>query len=398
MAFLRHGCSVSAVCPPGHPLRFVKNIANLYPDRGKALIHAIAAFDPDLIVPADDGVVWEMHRVHSFNPALRPLIEHSLGAAEWYSTIRSREETLRVASELGIRVPATEAVCSEDDLRWYENPAVLKLDGTWGGTGVEITRSAEGMRTAFRKLSKSRRVGDALKRLLFNRDFSALWQSRSEERRITIQEFIPGRPANTMLACWRGEVISSVTVEVVCGHGLTGIASVVRVIENAEIVECARLLAGRLMLNGFYGLDFVLERRTGAAYLIELNPRCTQLGHLRLPQQGDLAGAWIARLKGLPVPAEDDPITSDTIAFFPQAFQLNPENPYLRRGYHDVPWEEPKLFYELLRDSWPHRQWHARAYHLFRPATKYVEVQFDEMGSGFMEQELISSGSKPSEI
>jgi hypothetical protein len=164
---------------------------------------------------------------------------------------------------------------------------------------------------------------------------------------------------------------------------------VVRLIENAEIADAARLLARRLMLNGFYGLDFLLERGSGAAYLIEVNPRCTQLGHLRLPEQGDLAGTLIAQLKGEPAPVEDNPIASDTIAFFPQAFHLNPRNPYLSRGYHDVPWEEPALFHELLRDSWPHRQWHARAYRVFRPTKKYIEMRFDQ-AEEFSDRELVS--------
>jgi len=355
-------------------------------------------------MPSDDSVVWQMHRLHSSTPELRPLIENSLGAPEWYGTIRSRGETLRVASDLGIRIPQTRTVISEQDLRgWDESPvAVLKLDGTWGGTGVEIARSPDEMRAAFSKLSKPSRVDDTLKRLLFNRDPYVLWRRNTEERCVTIQEFIPGRPANTMLCCWRGEVISSVTVEVVCAHGTTGIATVVRLIRNAEIAAASRLLARRLMLNGFHGLDFVLEQGTGAAYLIEMNPRCTQLGHLRLPGQGDLVGALMARLKGAFPEVEDRVITSDTIAFFPQAFHLNPKNPYLRHGYHDVPWEEPALVDELLRDSWPHRQWHARLYHLLRPAKKYTEVQFDQMAAGYMEPELISetafSGTKQSGI
>jgi hypothetical protein len=401
MAFLRHGCRVSAVCPTGHPLRFVKGIESLYPERGDTLGRVIAAIRPDLIVPSDDSVVWQMHRLHASTPKLRPFIENSLGAPEWYATIRSRGETLQVASEMGIRIPETRTVASEKDLyRWYERPgAVLKLDGTWGGTGVEIARSPEEMCAAFSRLSKSWKTNSVLKRLLLNRDPSVLWR-RSEERRITIQEFIPGRPANTMFSCFQGKVISSVTVEVVCAYGTTGIATVVRLIQNGEIAEASRLIARRLMLNGFYGLDFILEQRSGNPYLIEMNPRCTQLGHLCLPGQGDLAGALIARLKGGCPSLENRVITSDTIAFFPQAFHLNPKNPYLWRGYHDVPWEEPELLHELLRDSWPHRQWHARLYYLLRPARKYTEMQFDQVAAGHSDQELIpesafNAASKP---
>ncbi|HEX3471161.1 MAG TPA: ATP-grasp domain-containing protein [Silvibacterium sp.] len=383
-AFIRHGCRVLAVCPTGHPLRFVRGVERLYPYDGfdsiGALKKAIAAARPDLIVPCDDGVVWQLHSLRASSPELRPLIEYSLGPPEMYSIISSRGAMLQAASELGIRIAATQALASEDELGdWCTAaPAVLKLDGTWGGKGVEIAHSPVEALESFRRLATPLAAGLAWKRFLINRDVLAVWSWRNRETpRITVQQFIQGHPANTMFACWQGEVLSIVTVEVICAQGATGAATVVRLIQNAEIAEAARLLARRLMLSGFHGLDFVLESGTGAAYLIEMNPRCTQLGHLRLPDQGDLAGVLIAKLRGEDPPAQDDPITGNTIAFFPQAFSWNPQNPYLHRGYHDVPWEEPGLLRELLRQSWPERQWRARLYHSFRPPPQEEEVNFD---------------------
>jgi ATP-grasp domain len=381
MALIRHGCRVSAVCPPRHPLRFVRGIEGLYPYKGPALRRAITASRPDIVVPCDDGVVWQLHSLHGIHPDVRLLIERSLGPPEMYPTIRSRGRVLQAAAELGIRVPPTETLNSEQQLGGWcaETAAVLKLDGTWGGTGVEIAHSPGEALAAFRRMAKPQGASVAWKRSLVNRDPFALWAWRNrEEPRVTIQQFIPGRPANTMFACWQGEVLSIVTVEVVSAQGTTGAATVVRLIHNAEIAEAARLIARRFRLNGFHGLDFVLESGTGAAYLIELNPRSTQLGHLRLPGQGDLAGVFSAKLKGEDPPLEGDPITSDTVAFFPQAFSWNPQSPYLHRGYHDVPWEEPGLLRELLREPWPDRQWLARLYHFFRPPKRLAEVQFDE--------------------
>ena len=394
-ALIHHGCRVSAVCPPGHPLRFVAGIEHLYPYRGldslEALKSAIAASRPAVIVPCDDGVVWQLHSLYAQCPELRQLIEYSLGQADSYPTIRSRARMLQTAFELGIRIPATDTLTSEDDLeKWHlENSTVLKADGTWGGSGVEIAHSHSQALAAFRKLSHPYGAGTAWKRLLVNRDPLALWLWRSGDRpNVTIQQFIPGSPANTMFASWRGEVLSMVTVEVLSAQGATGAATVVRLIQNAEIAEAARLLARRFMLSGFHGLDFILEECTGAAYLIELNPRCTQLGHLRIQDQGDLAGIFTAVLKGTGNPPTDNGITGETIAFFPQAFSWNPQSPYLHHGYHDVPWEEPKLFRELLREPWPDRQWLARAYHTLRPPNKPSEVQFDRVSHRDSEQSL----------
>ena len=119
-----------------------------------------------------------------------------------------------------------------------------------------------------------------------------------------------------------------------------------------------------MQLSGFHGLDFVLEQDTNAAYLLELNPRATQLGHLNLSGNGSLAEVMAGKLKNESPHASvsESQIAKSTIAFFPHAFKTTPESTYLHEGYHDVPWEQPALVRELLRDSWPERQWQGRVY------------------------------------
>ncbi len=383
IAFLRHGCSVSAICPPGHPLRFVSGVESLHLYKGLdsvgSLRAAITATQPDLIVPCDDGVVWQLHEIHARNTEFRVLIERSLGAPHAYPTIRSRGALLKTAAALGVRVPETRTVSSEAEVRafWKDAPAVLKLDGTWGGSGVAIARSLPEALASFHKLSQPMSAGVAWKRWLINREPIALWSwRRRESPNVTMQEFIPGRPANTMVACWKGEVLAIVSVAVIASQGATGAATVVRVVRNQEMEDAARKLAGAFQLNGFHGLDFVLDERTGAAYLIELNPRSTQLGHLRISGQGDLAGAIGAQLNAKAPAAALETIEGDTIAFFPQALNWNPDSPYLKSGYHDVPWEEPALQQELLRKAWPYRRLLYRLYHYFREVERQEEVKF----------------------
>jgi len=365
MAFLRHGCRVSAVCPPGHPLRFVTGIESLHTYKRlntiASLAAAIRAVGPSLIVPCDDGAVWQLHELHATEAEFRPLIEHSLGAKEAYPTLQKRGDLLKAAVELGIRVPVTQIVNSVDDLKGWcvDAPAVLKVDGTWGGEGVTIVRSHSNAVRGFRSAFGATKAGVAWKRFLINRHPLAIWSwQRRKSSSITIQEFIQGHPATAMFACWRGEVLASVTVEVLASQGATGAATIVRLVQNEEIDSAARLIAKRFMLSGFHGLDFILEEGTGAAHLLELNPRATQLGHLSLPLQGDLAGVLIAKITNEPVspPKPDDCIQSNTIAFFPQALNWNLKNIHLPEAYHDIPWEEPALVQELMRVSWPDRQ------------------------------------------
>jgi hypothetical protein len=369
MAFLRHGCRVFALCPPGHPLRFVTGIDSIYSYQGLAsmslLQEAIRAAQPTLIVPCDDIAVWQLHALHASEAGLRPLIELSLGAAEAYPAIQQRGEVLQIAQRLGIRVPLTRTINSAEELEdWtFVKPAVLKLDGTWGGEGVTIVRSLTEATQRFHSTPKTLKAWMAWKRYLVNRHFFALWVwHRRKTSKMTIQEFIPGRPATTMFACWRGEVLASSTVEVLVSQAPTGAANVVRMLKNSEIEEAVRLLARELQLSGFHGLDFVLEQGTEAAYLLELNPRATQLGHLNLSSLGDLAGVMAGKLKNETPDSISENQIQTAIAFFPFTFKSNPESVYLHQGYHDVPWDEPALVHELMCDPWPERQWRSRIY------------------------------------
>ena len=53
------------------------------------------------------------------------------------------------------------------------------------------------------------------------------------------------------------------------------------VVEGVQMKAAARAIVRHLGLSGMCGFDFVLDA-TGAAHLIEINPRATQVNHLRL--------------------------------------------------------------------------------------------------------------------
>jgi len=331
-----------------------------------ALQEAISVARPDIIVPCDDRAVWQLHELHELRPDLRPL-----GPPGSFATVRSRAALLDIARAAGVRTPETRAVRSEEDIRaWFADrpgQAVLKLDGTWGGSGVQVACSPERALETWRRFTAPEARGTSLKRWIIDRDPLAFWSRHSRGVRTTaIQAFITGRPANAMLAAWRGRLLGLVSVEVLCTQGPTGASTVVRLIRNAEIERAAAVLVRQLGLSGFLGLDFILEEGTGAPFLIELNARCTQLGHLILPAQGDLAGMLCAAVGASGAPATELPIDRELIAFFPQALAWNPDSPYMQQCHHDVPWTEPALVRELLRDSWVERRWLTRLYNWLR--------------------------------
>ena len=348
------------------------------------LRRALRECSPDIVIPCDDGVVLQLHALHQLDPSLRPLIERSLGPPENYSVVESRHRFLSAAVDLGIRVPRTRKIEKAEDLTsWHRDlgsASVLKVNGESGGNGVRISQSLDESLAAWRELHAPCSRATAWKRLIIDRDPLPLWLRRGQSwREVTVQEFIPGRPANSMLVCWRGELLSLVSVVVVAAEGPTGAATIVRVIENEEMKGVARLIASRLQLSGFCGLDFILEAGTGAPYLIEMNPRCTQLGHLDLGSDGCLAGVLSAALRGEPPPQGQSLIPDKKkIALFPQALAAGDAcRPYIDTSFHDVPIEEPRLVSELEMDSWPHRRWAARIYHAFKPLYRADPVLFE---------------------
>ncbi|HVS75794.1 MAG TPA: ATP-grasp domain-containing protein [Steroidobacteraceae bacterium] len=371
---IAHGCEVAALCPRGHVLGQVSGMRALYLYRSRdsvaALERALAASAPDIVIPCDDRAVWQLHDLHARRPDLRRLIETSLGSPAAFPILRSRSRLIELARDCGIRVPETQVLESAGDIAaWFRDhrgSAVVKVDGTWGGSGVQVVQSQEQAGLAFQRFNEPERPGSSWKRWLINRDPLAFWTGPA--RHVSIQRFVPGRPANCMIAAWEGRLLGLVGVEVLCTQGKTGASTIVRLIRSAEMVRDAQRLAESLGLSGFYGLDYIVEEETGMPFLIEVNARCTQLGHLVLPGQGDLAGLLCAQL-GARAQSAGQPeaaIDRDVIAFFPQALAWNPDSPYMQQCHHDIPWTQPALVRELLRDPWAERRWVSRLYHWLR--------------------------------
>jgi hypothetical protein len=99
-------------------------------------------------------------------------------------------------------------------------------------------------------------------------------------------------------------------------------------------------------LSGFLGLDFVIEAGSNVPYLIEMNPRCTPLCHLRLGSGRDMVAALCEQISEQTF-LEKTPVTeNDLIAYFPQAWFGKSQ--YLATSYHDIPQGEPELVQMLL--------------------------------------------------
>lgn len=368
MRLLAHGCEVVALCPRGHVLCQLTGIRSVRtysgPNSLAALESAIRSSSPTIVIPCDDRAVWQLHELHRRLPDLRDLVARSLGDSAHFAMIRGRAQLLKAAVRLGIHVPETRRIATPNDIAdWFRKvpgTSVLKMDGTCGGSGVSIVRTEGEAQSAWRKFNFREKRGwrwmRQWKDWLVYCDPLAFWDDQAFGRReLLLQRYVVGRLANSMLACWRGKLLGVVNVEVLCTEQAiaTGPSTIVRLIDHPEMTRAGELLCATLGLSGFHGLDFVLEEGSNCAQLIELNARCTRLGHLRLPRQDDLFALLVKHIGAMPPDTDVEAVVAhEIVAFFPQALSWNPDSPYLRECYVDVPWSEPQLIAALLGRPW----------------------------------------------
>jgi hypothetical protein len=373
MALSNAGYSVKAVCPPDHPLSKTSAVQERFSYRGLMPLisfrEAMERANPDLVIPGDDLAVQHLHQLYyrelrrgSAGANTCALIERSMGVSESFQVVYSRSKFINLAEEEGIRVPKTQVIANIEELRdWgarWGFPTVLKANGTSGGEGVRVVRTLQEGARAFRKLQAPPILARVAKRALLDRDTTLVWPMLTRRQSVVnAQAFIPGREATSLVACWKGTVLAALHFEVLSKQDSTGPASVVRMIEDPDMVSTTEKMVRRLNLSGLHGFDFMLEAHTGNAYLIEINPRTTQVGHLRLGPGRDLPAALYAAISGGVLRETTKLTDNDTVAFFPQEWLRNPESAFLRSGYHDVPWEEPELVRLCLKKR---HNWRAR--------------------------------------
>jgi hypothetical protein len=377
MALANAGFTVDMVCPRRHPLSKTKVARKIHRFNGlaplRSLRAAIADAEPDLIVSGDDLATRHLHRLYDrerqdgkAGSAICALIECSLGAAEGFPISYARAAFMELAAQEGIRIPKTEVIASFEAFKdWMIGngfPVVLKANGTSGGDGVRVVRTVDEAERAFRFLQAPPRFLRAAKHALVDGDLTLISPTlRREKFVVNAQAFVDGKEATSAVACWNGKVLAALHFEVINKVSAAGHATVVRLIESPEMSAAAEQMVRRLGLSGVHGFDFMLEEQTGNAFLIEINPRATQVGHLALGLGRDIPAALYAAVSGEEVQPAPSVTEKDTIALFPQEWIRDPESPFLRSAYHDVPWEEPELVHDCVNNRQKQSVWYTRA-------------------------------------
>lgn len=376
MALADAGFTVDAVCLAGHPVTKTTVLNQIFPYRALDPLGSFAAAyhasKPDLMLPCDDLASEHLQELYDQefqrekkSTPLAAIVERSMGPASAHPVLRQRAEFMALAQQEGVRIPRTQVISNPAELReWASSsgfPLVLKANGTTGGDGVRVVRSLEDAESAYRALHASPLLARAVKRAVFSDDRTLLrpWFRRHKPV-VNVQAFVPGREATTLVACWDGKILAALHFEVLQKRHSSGPATVLRWVDNDEMKSAAEKMVARLGLSGLQGFDFMIEANTGHAYLIEINPRATQVGHLALGAGRDLPAALLAAVTGKPLQPAPKVTDKNTIAIFPSEWVRDPNSPFLTQGYHDVPWSQPALLVDTIEKRNKKRSWDPR--------------------------------------
>jgi hypothetical protein len=359
-SFADLGCRVHAVCPSRNALTVSSAVRRTYLYRSFrpviSIDAAIEAADPDLVVPCDDLATEHLHAIYererrygsSLGSATAALLVRSLGSPASYSIIDSRQEFLALAREEGVLVPNSALTPELSALdRWILEsgvPAVLKTDCTSGGEGVRIVETRHRAHRAFRELVSRWPTSQTFKRILMDGDNTSVARLLRRERPlVSVQQFVAGQDANVALACWQGEILAQTTAIVLKTRSPKGPAAVIRLIENSQMSAAVEKIVRRLGLSGFAGFDFVIEDRTGKAFLIEINPRATQTCHLQLGMRRNLSAALCASVSGSPMAKMPSVTARHTIVLWPHVSDHLLPAHLVARAYFDTPRHDPEV-------------------------------------------------------
>ncbi len=312
------------------------------------LIRLIDEHDPETLVPCDEMAVRLLIMVAlepppGFSQALTArlvkLVEASLGDPRFYLTSIDKTMLTPAAEAMGVRVPDYAIAMSADDARRHATalgyPAVIKRRFGFAGEGVAIVSTEEEVAVAAQRLLRP--------------DQLDLGERR--EPQLLMQAFITGPYHSQALVAERGVGLPSFAWErFVATTEVKGQSAVLRFIRSPETLAFSEMLCSGFGMSGFFNVQFVLDERSGNAYLLEINRRLVTHMHLGERVGRDLAAAFFNRFEPERRTRSIDPRedANDVIAVFPREWLRDPGSPHLLEFPVDVPWDDPPLLEAML--------------------------------------------------
>src|SRR5258708_4221606 len=174
LALAEGGFEVIALAPDGHALHKLSAITVRSVGRTRAqglgeITRTVERCRPDIVVPADEPAIELIRTLYlraisgrGRNPSqMAGLIEASLGSPSGFVFARKKSLFIWLARREGLRVPATNVVSDNRELRRLlakaRYPLVLKRDDSSGGHGVRIVSNAAEAERSFVGLGTSTR-------------------------------------------------------------------------------------------------------------------------------------------------------------------------------------------------------------------------------------------------
>jgi biotin carboxylase len=354
------GFQVAALCPAENALAQTCYLDRLFPlddvrssrHVERCLAAAMQAWQPQLVIPADERVVACLHALlrekgtGRLDAQARATLVASLGDPRQWDAMLLKNRTLQLAQSIGVRVPEAGAAGSVDAAVLAAErigfPVYVKSSFSWAGRGVSLCHDRDEVAAAMAAGRPRSRLPfrNQLRRML-HRD----WYPNEAE--IDVQQAIAGVPAMYCAVAVDGEMLAGfagITRKAGPDHGPS---SVVWLGEHAAMAEASAAMVAALGATGFLGFDFMIEDATGDAYLIECNPRPIQVGHLGSRIGADLCAALAARLRQEPSPPKAA-VHAEEIALFPQEWQRDADSLAGNDRYLDVPWDDQPLLRAMV--------------------------------------------------
>jgi predicted ATP-grasp superfamily ATP-dependent carboligase len=328
----------------------------------REFINVVQNWNANIIVAGDEKTVLFFHAIvqlHEENfhipSSVLEVMNHSFGNFKWQLEATSKRLTLERAKTLGLRTPRLASPVSLDDAIKHADsfgwPVVLKKSTSFAGHGVTFCDNEQELAAAYHKYSEDCRHRGTFKSFLFQTGLFQNWTELQADKSFTVNETIYGQSAAVAVVAVDGQILGqSAALKTECHPDKKSPSSVMRMISHPGMFETAKKLVQYWGATGFLGFDFVVDDND-VAYLIECNPRPNPLSYMGEQQSGcDLCQRWHHYLAGEKIPLPSAP-SDKFVAHFPNEWRRDPCSSYLRDAYHDVPWDDPRLFCKLVADS-----------------------------------------------
>lgn len=333
--------------------RFVGRVGHLPDDANLtqwtfALAAMVTATAPRLLIPCDDMSFRLLATLPLAQPpAMQPvmwarlasLVRESMGDPAHYRSSVDKTLLPAAAEALGVRVPPwcrlRNLADAEPFLATHGFPVVLKTSHGFAGQGLAICDDRAALNEAWARFAA----------------MPAIDIEQAGAYACLLQAYIPGRAKYHQIAAWKGQLLAGWAADKLRSNPEpTGPGTVARNHRSPEARHAVERLVRGLGISGLAGSEFIVDERTGEAYLLELSRRITPATHRGRLIDVDLCAALRSAIDGTPNPSRADLDDGEEYVYaaFPQEWLRDPQSEFLQRGPVDVPWEEPELIEAML--------------------------------------------------